>query len=347
MIRRGGNTGYFGIQPGEAALPRAVPAALVKRRKGIYIRIWRGESRRAHLCGRPHPHPAGYLETIESVMEMKHYTAAFLLVALLAACGRATAQYTEPNADEKKAVIYAAGCLWEGKLLRKNVLYHRASVTQRSVTLSMTDISVVDALRYICMGTGMQFRLEVEGVVVEDRTTALWALALQVFTVKPTFSEIVGDANTEAALKEQLESYGVDFPLGARIKYDRDRGLLFVRHTPPRLKDVEKVLQLLGVFEAKAFDRAPPQRPVMPLEKAPYREKLALVIPELEFEDVLLGAAVLAIAEKAREVDPERKGINVLIHDKRYDDPVVLGESEWDISLQELRPELDWEATKP
>jgi len=66
------------------------------------------------------------------------------------------------------------------------------------ITLEFRDIPLVEAVRYICMGAGMQYRVEKYAVVIADRTLPMEKMQTRFFSVKPG---VLGSTRTRKALK--------------------------------------------------------------------------------------------------------------------------------------------------
>jgi len=231
------------------------------------------------------------------------------VLGLLAAVPWCPAAAPEPPPAAQNTYIYANSHLWRAQLVRKDVAPPN-SMSQRTVTLSMSKVPVVEVLRYVCMGTGLRYRFEKEGIIIEEKRCALLDPRFQIFTVTPAFAQAVGSEPSAAKLRQYWEALGIDFPPAFEVRYVHARRLLFLRNISPNLDKIEQELRSRGMFESKAYTYGPPI-----LDEIPYRHKLDLIIPFVEVEEVPVSKFLGELANKVRAIDPEHQGVNFLLYD--------------------------------
>lgn len=62
---------------------------------------------------------------------------------------------------------------------------HANEITQREVTLSFRRLSIEEIVRYLCMATGLQYRLEANAVVIADTSVALDKMETRFYHLEP------------------------------------------------------------------------------------------------------------------------------------------------------------------
>jgi len=143
------------------------------------------------------------------------------------------------------------------------------------ITISLTNIPLIDALKYILSAKGLAYRIDEYAVVVstperiakvkmETRyyhlSTGTGAFTKFVkktennggqFTVKQENTSGVSKKlkiKERITIKDVLEESGVPFPEGSKVFLDKRTGTLIVRNTPDNLVLVEKVLSILDII---------------------------------------------------------------------------------------------------
>ena len=248
------------------------------------------------------------------------------ILGLLAVVPWCPAAAPEPPPAAQYTYIYANSQLWCARLVRKDVA-PPGIVGERTVTLSMSKVPVSEVLRYVCMGAGLRYRFEKEGIIIEDKSCGDEFTWSQIFTVTPAFAQAVGSEPSEVKLKQYWEALGIDFPSDSMVRYVYDRRLLFIRNAPSNLNKIEQDLRSRGMFESKAYTCGRP--PPLPLAEIPYRHKLDLIIPSVEWEEVSVGKVLLELASKVRAIDPEHQGVRLLrLYENVGDMPVTFSEED-------------------
>ncbi|MEA2013559.1 MAG: hypothetical protein U9O87_10885 [Verrucomicrobiota bacterium] len=133
--------------------------------------------------------------------------------------------------------------------------------------MNFDKIPLGDAIKYICQGAGLQYRIEENAIVIADKLKPLDKLETRFYPVEPGFMETQrtadagtlqigdgegfqaaeGDVAEQKSVAEIFTDFGVAFPEGATVNYHSKTSKLIVTNTPDNLRKVEKVLAELNV----------------------------------------------------------------------------------------------------
>ncbi|MEA3347246.1 MAG: hypothetical protein U9Q21_04065, partial [Candidatus Auribacterota bacterium] len=150
-----------------------------------------------------------------------------------------------------------------------NILLDPAAreIADQNITISLTDIPLLEAIKYIVRAKGLAYRIDDYAVVIttserlfdEEMETRYYQLASGVTSgsvFSTSFAETAGETTTlgtaaafesTTTIQDVLEESGVPFPEGSKIFLDKRTGILIVRNTPSNLSVIEEVLQKLDV----------------------------------------------------------------------------------------------------
>ncbi len=134
-----------------------------------------------------------------------------------------------------------------------------------SVTLSLRNILLVDAIKYITEVTGLKYRIEDDVVVITPADVVVGTVITRTYKVQPTIQDVfmssapsgegagfldLGAASTteRADVKSFFVEAGVAFPAGTSIMYKQNINLLIVSNTEENLERVEHILAMLDVI---------------------------------------------------------------------------------------------------
>ena len=140
-------------------------------------------------------------------------------------------------------------------------------VVSDRITISLINIPLIEALKYILSAKGLKYRIDEYAIVVStpeklssvEMETRYYHLSsgLGIFTefVKKmqTEEEQAGGvkkglkAESKITIKDVLEQSGVPFPAGSKVFLDKRTGTLIVRNTAQNLGLVEEVLRMLDI----------------------------------------------------------------------------------------------------
>lgn len=139
--------------------------------------------------------------------------------------------------------------------------------TQPTITMDFDNIPLGEAIRYICQGSGLKYRIEPFAVIIADKNVPLTEMETRFYPIDAGFMKGAvtrqvsvqfdtgdddddddgGGTSSGSDPREFFEGLGVEFPEGARISYDGRVSKLIVFNTPENLRRVEEVLQELNV----------------------------------------------------------------------------------------------------
>lgn len=150
-----------------------------------------------------------------------------------------------------------------------NILLDPAAqgMEDQTITISLTDIPLMEAIKYIVRAKGLVYRIDDYAVIItdaanvsdEEMETRYYQLSSGVTsgsTFTTSFAEEAGETTTMGSaagvestktIQDVLEESGVPFPDGSKIFLDKRTGILIVRNTPRNLSIIEDVLQKLDV----------------------------------------------------------------------------------------------------
>ncbi len=110
-----------------------------------------------------------------------------------------------------------------------------------TVTMVVSDISLFDAIRYICRAANLKYRVEKYAVVIAPQDVPLDDVETRIYPIEHESIDSIGGGDTEA-VKQHFVSRGVTFPIGAKIVYDSRISRLIATNTPENLKKIEAII---------------------------------------------------------------------------------------------------------
>lgn len=134
------------------------------------------------------------------------------------------------------------------------------------ITISLTNIPLIEALKYILTTKGLKYRIDDYAILVStperlmdvEMETRFYHLSSGAGDFVDFETEAQGDVakglasgvlkpQTSMSMKDVLEQSGVPFPPGSKIFLDKKSGTLLVRNTPSNLTLIEDILRTLDV----------------------------------------------------------------------------------------------------
>lgn len=109
-------------------------------------------------------------------------------------------------------------------------------MTPPPITLSLTNVPLLEALKYVTTLANLRYRIDANGVSIVPLSEPTDLLITKQFRVPSIFKN---DRNANLPAKELLENEGVSFPLGASAAFNSTRTLLIVKNTQENLDLVE------------------------------------------------------------------------------------------------------------
>lgn len=143
-----------------------------------------------------------------------------------------------------------------------------AAVISDRVTISLKNIPLIEALKYILTAKGLKYRIDEYAIIVStqqrleevEMQTKYYHLVSGIGSFTEYIEQTTGEEETfeweeEApatekttlTIKDVLEQSGVPFPAGSKIFLDQRTGTLIVRNTPSNLAIIEEILHILDV----------------------------------------------------------------------------------------------------
>jgi Flp pilus assembly secretin CpaC/tetratricopeptide (TPR) repeat protein len=135
------------------------------------------------------------------------------------------------------------------------------------ITMDFDNIPLGEAIRYICNGAGLKYRIEEHAVIIAHPDRALDPMETRIYPVDAGFLDAARSReSTEATFGGDevgegggigestatdpvtfFGNFGVDFPDGAKISYNTRTSKLIVTNTPENLRKVERLLKELNI----------------------------------------------------------------------------------------------------
>ena len=180
------------------------------------------------------------------------------------------------------------------------------SPLETRVTVSLTNIPLGEALRYVSSLAGLKCMTDETGVFVVPETFYAEQFVIREWAVTPQKMAAIGYEAGDK-LDEFLMASGVSMPRGASTTLSPDGLRLTVKNTPENLEVVEAMFlpvpakspkeELIGKIRAKLNN---------------------IILPKLEFRDATIREAIDFLRKKSVDLDPEKAhpetaGINMVL----------------------------------
>jgi len=123
-----------------------------------------------------------------------------------------------------------------------------------TVTLVVENVSLIDAIRYICKSANLHFRVENYAVVIAAKDVPLDEFVRKTFPIDKEIlaSSIMGDL-TNDNVKQYLIDRGIPFPSGSSVRYDEMSSRLTVFNTSEALERVEDLIDQMDVSDPQVL----------------------------------------------------------------------------------------------
>ena len=123
-----------------------------------------------------------------------------------------------------------------------------------TVTLAVDNVSLIDAIRFICKSANLHFRVENYAVVIAAKDVPLDEFIRKTFPIDKEIlaSSIMGDL-TNDNVKQYLIDRGIPFPTGASVRYDEMSSRLTVFNTSEALDKVEDLIDQMDVSDPQVL----------------------------------------------------------------------------------------------
>ena len=162
------------------------------------------------------------------------------------------------------------------------------------ISLDLTNIPLAEAVKYTAELSGRVVKYEPFAIVLAFPGHDGADLLTREYRVKPEAAAKIGDAKT------WLARQGVSFPTGASASISPGKDRLTVRAAGPELNKLDALLVTL-------VDDQP--RP----EPAAVKDAKAIIFPTVQFREASVQEAVEFFRIKARDLDPAKQGVNIVL----------------------------------
>jgi hypothetical protein len=139
-----------------------------------------------------------------------------------------------------------------------------------TITTSLRNVVLMDAIKYVTEVTGLKYRIEENRVIITTSDVVYGELVTRTYRVQPSIAEIfLSDARSGSGEGEKKElggavptvdngdvrkffvDAGVPFPEGTSIFYKPSLNLLTVKNTVENLDKFERILQSLNIVQVQ------------------------------------------------------------------------------------------------
>ena len=122
------------------------------------------------------------------------------------------------------------------------------------VTLAVDNVSLIDAIRYICKSANLHFRVENYAVVIAPKTVPLDEFVRKTFPIdKEILASSILGALTNETVKQYLVDRGIPFPEGSSVRYDEMSSRLTVYNTSEAIDGVEDLIDQMDVSDPQVL----------------------------------------------------------------------------------------------
>ncbi len=143
-----------------------------------------------------------------------------------------------------------------------------SSAGMPTITMLVDNIPLGEAIKYICRGANLKYRIEKHAVVIatqeiplDDLETRIYPLEQEAITEVGGEGEVGAAAGAEstgssAAVQTYFQNRGIAFPDGARIVFDSRISRLIATNTPDNLAKIEDVIKEISVVDPQVLIEA-------------------------------------------------------------------------------------------
>ena len=181
----------------------------------------------------------------------------------------------------------------------------------RTFSMEFHDMPLVDVVRYLCLAGGLKYRVEGNTIVIADRSIPINPIETQAFDIdRATLLALCGALEPDA-LRKTFAQLGLSFPEGSSIRYDAQAAKLLLTNLPA---DLHRAEQLVAALAPKDPVPTPtPGTPETPDPLARINKTLDIILPTLSFQDAPISSAIRHLRDRAKALDPEKKGLNIIL----------------------------------
>ena len=124
-----------------------------------------------------------------------------------------------------------------------------------TVTLAVDNVTLEDAIRFICKSANLQYRVENYAVVIAAKDVPLDEYIRKTYPIDKEIlaSSIIGGDLSNDNVKQYLVDRGIPFPTGTSVRYDEMSSRLTVYNTAEALDKVEDLIDQMDVSDPQVL----------------------------------------------------------------------------------------------
>ena len=171
--------------------------------------------------------------------------------------------------------------------------------SKAAITLHLRLVPLSEGLRYCAELAGCVVKYEPNAIIIEEPAV----MSTREWRFPPDVGKKIRNA------MDWLEGQGVRLQAGSAASVVEDGATLVVRAPQEQLKLVDIVVEKLSA--------GPPSTLAAAEDKLaqPEDRKPVIIIPRVEFQDASLSETLEFFRIRARSLDPEKKGVNIILKD--------------------------------
>lgn len=234
---------------------------------------------------------------------MKRVVFAFCFLSLFVFCGILKGgdvfinEVDFDGADLKKAVKFISQKAGTGaNILLQTDLDFKAVP---ALTMNFRNISLEELIKYICMDTGLQYEKRGKNYLIGKNVDNIVKKRYTV-TILPLKFE-------KKQLLDFFDSFGISFPEGADLRYNRKRNLLIVKSTPGNQKKIASLFALHKKIDVNYR----PKKKVFETIATDIESRLRKIkFDKIKFEETNMKTVVEYLTAYSRKAMPPN-GVNI------------------------------------
>lgn len=123
----------------------------------------------------------------------------------------------------------------------------------RLITMVVDNISLDEAIRYICKAANLKYRVEKYAVIIATPDVQLDDVETKIYPIEKDALDIYAVGSTSEAVQASFEKRGVSFPTGAKIVYDDFSSRLIATNTHDNMQKIENIIKELNVVDPQVL----------------------------------------------------------------------------------------------
>jgi len=188
---------------------------------------------------------------------------------------------------------------------KANILFNSSGIAQEEMpllTMSFRNIPLDELIRYICMESGMKYAKSDNAFIIGKNIDELYISQYNA-TVVPATANL-------ANIKECLKAYGVTFPDGSTISYNKKTNTLTVKNTGVNHDIISNIFTGSDWIDVR---RHPATEKNGEFTFTDIKDRLKKLKISVDFKKESARTVLQYISLKTREKDPSGRGINIFL----------------------------------